>query len=194
MCVFWVETALIDTEGYRANVGIVIADGAGDVLWAKRVQAGDSWQFPQGGVNQGESPEDAAYRELYEEVGLESHQVNLISQTRGWLSYRIPEHLLRKRQKPRCIGQKQRWFLMQLDCAPEEIRFDRGEKAEFTDWRWVSYWYPTVDVVNFKQDVYRRALRELAPAHAALVAGKRYPETPRRLRRHKKNRRSQQLG
>jgi len=184
---------LIDTEGFRANVGIVIANGVGDVLWAKRVQAGNSWQFPQGGVNQGESPEDAAFRELYEEVGLESHQVKLVSQTRGWLSYRIPEHLIRKRQKPRCIGQKQRWFLMQLNCAPGEIRFDCGDKAEFIDWRWVSYWYPTVDVVSFKQEVYRRALRELAPAHSLLVAKKRYPEHSRGLRQHK-SRKSQNLG
>jgi len=181
---------LIDTEGFRANVGIVIANGAGDVLWAKRVQAGDSWQFPQGGLNHGELPVDAAYRELFEEVGLESHQVNLIAQTRGWLSYRIPEHLIRKRQKPRCIGQKQRWFLMQLSCAADEIRFDCGDKAEFSDWRWVSYWYPTVDVVNFKQDVYRRALRELAPAHSALVAGKRYSGNSRGMKRRKKSRRT----
>lgn len=161
---------MIDSEGYRANVGIVIASGMGDVLWAKRIQAGDSWQFPQGGLDHGESPEDAAYRELYEEVGLQSHQINLVAQTQSWLRYQIPDHLIRKRQKPRCIGQKQRWFLMQLKCSAEEIRFDCGDKAEFTEWRWVSYWYPTTNVVDFKRAVYRRALRELSGPHSAMVA------------------------
>ena len=161
---------MIDSQGYRANVGIVIANGTGDVLWAKRVQSGDSWQFPQGGMDHGESPKDAAFRELYEEVGLQSHQVKLVAQTQNWLRYQIPDHLIRKRQKPRCIGQKQRWFLMRLDCHPDEIRFDCGDKAEFTDWKWVSYWYPTTNVVDFKQDVYRRALRELSSQHSAMVS------------------------
>ena len=160
---------MIDSEGYRANVGIVIASGNGDVLWTKRVQQGDSWQFPQGGVDRGESPEDALYRELYEEVGLQAFQVEMISQTKNWLRYQIPDHLIRKRQKPRCIGQKQRWFLMRLDASTDEIRFDCAEKPEFTEWRWVSYWYPTTSVVDFKQDVYRRALKELAVPHAAMV-------------------------
>ena len=161
---------MIDSEGYRANVGIVIASGNGDVLWTKRVQQGDSWQFPQGGVDKGESAEDALYRELYEEVGLQAYQVKMIAQTKQWLRYEIPDHLLRKRQKPRCIGQKQKWFLLQLDASTDEIRFDCGAKAEFTEWRWVSYWYPTMDVVDFKQGVYRRALRELCAPHSLMVA------------------------
>lgn len=160
---------MIDSEGYRANVGIVIASGTGDVLWTKRIQNGNSWQFPQGGVDQGESAEDALFRELYEEVGLQGHQVELIAQTKQWLRYDIPDHLLRKRQKPRCIGQKQKWFLLKLNASTEEIRFDCGDKAEFTEWRWVSYWYPTVDVVDFKQDVYKRALREMSAAHSMMV-------------------------
>lgn len=160
---------MIDSEGYRANVGIVIASGNGDVLWTKRVQQGDSWQFPQGGVDRNESPEEAVYRELYEEVGLQSYQVEMISQTKNWLRYQIPDHLIRKRQKPRCIGQKQRWFLMRLDASTDEIRFDCAEKPEFTEWRWVSYWYPVTNVVDFKQDVYRRALKELAVPHAVAV-------------------------
>ena len=161
---------MIDSEGYRANVGIVIASGNGDVLWAKRAQQGDSWQFPQGGVDQGESPQDALYRELYEELGLQSYQVEIISQTRSWLRYQIPDHLIRKRQKPRCIGQKQRWFLMRLDASTDEIRFDCAAKPEFTDWKWVSYWYPSRHVVDFKQEVYRRALKELSAPHTAMVA------------------------
>ena len=160
---------MIDSDGYRANVGIVIASGDGNVFWAQRVQQDDSWQFPQGGVDQGESAEDAVYRELYEEVGLRAHQVELIAQTKNWLRYQIPDHLIRKRQTPRCIGQKQKWFLLQLKASGDEIRFDCGDKAEFNDWRWVSYWYPVTNVVDFKQEVYRRALRELSGPHSAMV-------------------------
>ena len=161
---------MIDSDGYRANVGIIIANGWGDVLWAKRIQADDSWQFPQGGIDRGETPEQAVYRELYEEVGLQPHQVTMVGQTQNWLSYEIPDHLIRKRQKPRCIGQKQRWFLMKLDGSPEDISFDCGDKAEFSEWQWVSYWYPTTNVVDFKRAVYRRALREFSVPHASLVA------------------------
>lgn len=161
---------MIDSEGYRANVGIVLASGSGDVLWTKRVQQGNSWQFPQGGVDQGESPNDAVYRELYEEVGLQSAQVELIAKTKNWLRYQIPENLVRKRQMPRCIGQKQCWYLLRLDASTDEIRFDCGDRPEFTEWRWVSYWYPTTNVIEFKQDVYRRALRELSAPHAAMVS------------------------
>ncbi len=164
---------MIDSEGYRASVGIVVAQGNGDVLWAKRVQAGDSWQFPQGGIDEGESVTDAMFRELYEEVGLQQQQVTIVAQTRTWLRYRIPDHLVRKHPKNRCIGQKQRWFLVRLDCSPEKIRFDCGDKPEFSEWRWVSYWYPVNQVVAFKRTVYRRALRELSVPHTDMVSGVR---------------------
>ena len=161
---------MIDKEGFRANVGIIVANGQGDVLWLKRTQQGDSWQFPQGGIDKGESPTDALYRELYEEVGMCEDQVELVAQTRSWLRYRIPDHLIRKRQKPRCIGQKQKWFLLHLKCSAEEIRFDCGDKPEFTEWQWVSYWYPVNQVVEFKRGVYRKAMRELSVKHSELVA------------------------
>lgn len=161
---------MIDKDGFRANVGIIVASGGGDVLWLKRTQQPDSWQFPQGGIDKGESPKDALFRELYEEVGVCEGQVDLVAETRSWLRYRIPDHLVRKRQKPRCIGQKQKWFLLQLNCSTEEIRFDCGDKPEFTEWQWVSYWYPLNQVVDFKRDVYRKAMRELSAKHTELVA------------------------
>lgn len=160
---------MIDNEGYRSNVGMIIANGEGNVLWMRRTQQSDSWQFPQGGIDRGESPKEALFRELYEEVGLQKDQVKLVAQTRSWLRYRIPNHLIRKRQKPRCIGQKQKWFLLKLSCSADEIRFDCGEKPEFTDWRWVSYWYPLNQVVDFKRDVYRKAMQELSGKHCGLV-------------------------
>ena len=160
---------MIDVDGFRSNVGIIIANGAGQVFWAKRVQQGDSWQFPQGGIDSGESPRDAMYRELYEEVGLQPADVSMVAETQSWLRYRIPPHLMRRKQQPRCIGQKQKWFLLHLQTDPAAIVLDSGSKPEFVDWRWVSYWYPVGQVVPFKRDVYRRAMSELAPMHNKLV-------------------------
>ena len=160
---------MIDSEGYRPNVGIVLADTRGQVLWARRVGAQDAWQFPQGGINANESPEQALYRELHEDVGLNKGDVKILASTRGWLRYRLPERLVRKGQKPLCIGQKQKWYLLQICCDEKQIRFDCGDKPEFEGYEWVSYWYPVDQVVSFKREVYRRALKELSARHCRLV-------------------------
>src|SRR5690606_17828382 len=112
----------IDEEGYRANVGIILMDGDGRVLIAGRRGRG-GWQFPQGGVRPDESTESAMYRELHEEVGLAPSDVELVGQTRGWLRYRLPQRYVRREQTPVCVGQKQRWFLLQLHCNPARLRF-----------------------------------------------------------------------
>lgn len=151
---------MIDADGFRPNVGIVILGQQKQVLWAKRVGQ-DAWQFPQGGIARGESPEAALYRELYEELGLRENDVALLGQTRGWLRYRLPLRYIRRNKKPLCIGQKQKWFLLRLTGDPGRVRFDCGSKPEFEDWRWVDYWFPPNDVIFFKRSVYRRALRQL---------------------------------
>ncbi len=109
------------------------------------------------------------FRELYEEIGLQSSDVKVVAQTNAWLRYRIPEHLQQRKQTPTCIGQKQKWFLLQLQSDPTSIVLDRSGKPEFCDWRWVSYWYPVGKIVSFKRDVYRRAMKELALVHNQLV-------------------------
>ncbi|GMG87848.1 RNA pyrophosphohydrolase [Biformimicrobium ophioploci] len=157
-----IETT-IDSEGFRPNVGIIVINNEGQVLWARRVGGKDAWQFPQGGINLGETPEQALYRELYEEVGLKKEQVRLLASTRGWLRYRLPKRLVRRNSEPRCIGQKQKWFLLRLEAPESSISFDNGYKPEFDHWRWATYWHPLTKVVSFKREVYRRALLELAP-------------------------------
>jgi putative (di)nucleoside polyphosphate hydrolase len=159
---------LIDSEGFRANVGMVITNAAGDVFWARRITGQDAWQFPQGGINDDESPKDALFRELYEEVGLKPDQVEILACTRGWLRYRLPKRLVRTGNNPVCIGQKQKWFLLKLVADDSAIDLDAFGHAEFNHWRWVSYWYPLGKVVSFKRDVYRRALKELSGQHAQL--------------------------
>ena len=132
---------MIDSEGFRANVGIMIANAKGELLWARRVGQ-DAWQFPQGGIQEGESAEQALFRELKEEVGLTEKDVEVVACTRGWLRYRLPQRLLRRDAKPLCIGQKQKWFLLRMLADDAEIRFDSDEQPEFDSWQWVSYWYP----------------------------------------------------
>ena len=153
---------MIDEDGFRPNVGIIIHNDAGRVLWAHRIgRSLDEWQFPQGGIKAHESPVTALYRELEEELGLSPTHVAVIGQTRDWLRYRLPQRF--RRRSSACIGQKQRWFLLRLLGAEDDVQVSAGEWPEFDHWRWVDYWHPAREVVFFKRDVYRRALRELAP-------------------------------
>lgn len=159
-------SGIIDEQGYRLNVGIVLMGPGGRVFWGRRMGRRDAWQFPQGGMMPGETPEQTLYRELEEEVGLTAEDVQIVASTRGWLSYRLPRRFLRPRQpsQPTCIGQRQKWFLLKLVGGEERINLFHHDTPEFNEWRWVSYWYPVRQVVQFKRGVYVRALREFAPA------------------------------
>lgn len=153
---------MIDEYGYRVNVGIVLAGDHGKVFFGKRIRQ-NAWQFPQGGLQDNESPEDAVYRELWEEVGLQRDQVELLAQTRHWLKYKIPQKLIRSTSKPLCIGQRQKWFLLKFIGVDADVKLDAAPKPEFDDWAWVNYWFPLSQVIHFKREVYRQALREFAP-------------------------------
>ena len=176
---------MIDADGYRPNVGIVVANTRGQVLWARRVGGQDAWQFPQGGVQDGEKPEQTMFRELEEEIGLREEHVRILGCTDGWLRYQLPQHMRRdqrrsanrssaggrggveggkgKRGPVSFKGQKQKWFLLEMLASDDEVRFDLCQKPEFDGFAWVSYWYPVNQVIEFKRDVYRRALKQLAP-------------------------------
>lgn len=155
------STDLIDTDGFRANVGIVLIRDDRQVFLGERV-GGRGWQFPQGGMRTDETPEQALYRELKEEVGLEPDDVQLMAATERWLRYRLPRQYVRKNSDPPCIGQKQRWFLLRLSSADDRVRFDSTPEPEFDRWRWVDYWTPVREVIYFKRAVYVKALDELA--------------------------------
>lgn len=151
---------MIDLDGFRPNVGIVILGPGKQVLWAKRIGQ-DAWQFPQGGINRGESPRQALFRELHEELGLREHDVEVLGCTAGWLRYRLPLRYIRRKNSPLCIGQKQKWFLLRLLSDETAVHFNACEKPEFEGWRWVDYWHPPSDVIFFKRRVYQRALQQL---------------------------------
>lgn len=154
----------IDAEGFRANVGIVLMRDNGEVFLGRRT-GGRGWQFPQGGVRRGEALNEALYRELNEEIGLERRHVTVAGATADWIRYRLPKRYVRRGRGPTCIGQKQRWYLLRLAAPETEVVFDfalTGE-PEFDGWRWSNYWEPVREVIYFKRSVYVRALTELAP-------------------------------
>lgn len=152
---------MIDPEGFRANVGIILCNREGRLFWARR--AGENaWQFPQGGIERDESIIDAMYRELREETGLRPEHVKIMGCTRRWLRYRLPACLRRSERRPLCIGQKQRWFMLRLACDEDQVRLDGSAEPEFDRWRWVGYCEPLDQIVSFKRGVYARALEELA--------------------------------
>ena len=151
----------IDSQGFRANVGIVLMRDDRELFLGGR-RDGRGWQFPQGGVRRNELPEDALFRELREEIGLERVDVELVASTGRWLRYRLPRQFVRRRSSPLCIGQKQRWFLLRFVGSEESLRFDSTTEPEFESWRWVEYWTPVREVIYFKRAVYARALDELA--------------------------------
>jgi putative (di)nucleoside polyphosphate hydrolase len=153
---------IMDNEGYRLNVGIVLCNEDSQVFWARRVNH-DGWQFPQGGVRRDETAEAALFRELYEEVGLTSNQVEIVGRTREWLRYDLPSHFRRQAVPGKLFrGQKQRWYLLRMLGDDSDIRLDLSRRPEFDDWRWVDYWLPLERIVEFKRPVYKRALYELA--------------------------------
>lgn len=152
----------IDSEGFRANVGIILANDDGKLLLGGRI-GNRGWQFPQGGMQAGESIEQAMYRELEEEIGLESRHVRILGVTDDWLRYRLPDRFVRRGSTPLCIGQKQRWFILRMLDDDDALRLDKAETPEFDRWRWVDFWKPVNEVIYFKRRVYARALHELGP-------------------------------
>ena len=157
---------MLDREGYRPNVGIVLLNARNEVFWGKRVGQ-HSWQFPQGGIQHGESPEQAMFRELQEEVGLLPEHVQIIGRTRDWLRYDVPEEYLRRQHATRVHraayrGQKQIWFLLRLVGLDSDIQLRASEHPEFDAWRWAPFWIQLDGVIDFKREVYQLALSELA--------------------------------
>jgi len=147
-------------DGYRLNVGLIIANNQGKLLLCKR-KGMNSWQFPQGGIDYAENPLSAAKRELFEEVGIKPSSTKLIASLDEWLKYDVPKKSRRKRfLNKKFKGQKQKWFLFRL-IKDDQISFENDPDNEFDDYKWVSYWYPLSVIISFKENVYFEALNKL---------------------------------
>lgn len=152
---------MLDREGFRPNVGIILLNQRNQVFWGKRIRT-HSWQFPQGGIDRGERPEQAMFRELHEEVGLHPHHVRIIARTRDWLRYEVPDRFIRRDARGHYKGQKQIWYLLQLVGNDWDLNLRATDHPEFDAWRWNDYWVPLDVVVEFKRGVYEMALTELS--------------------------------
>jgi putative (di)nucleoside polyphosphate hydrolase len=152
---------MLDREGFRPNVGIILLNQKNQVFWGKRLRT-HSWQFPQGGIKHGETPEQAMFRELHEEVGLLPDHVRIVARTRDWLRYEVPDHFIRRDARGHYRGQKQIWFLLQLMGRDSDMNLRATNHPEFDAWRWNEYWVPLEVVIEFKRNVYEMALTELA--------------------------------
>jgi len=151
---------MLDRDGYRPNVGIILANSRDEVFWGKRVNQ-HAWQFPQGGIKHGEAPEQAMYRELEEETGLKPDHVRILGRTRQWLRYEVPDKWVRRDWRGAYRGQKQIWYLLRMLGRDCDVRLRTSDKPEFDAWRWHGYWVPLEAVIEFKREVYQEALAEL---------------------------------
>jgi putative (di)nucleoside polyphosphate hydrolase len=151
---------MLDRDGYRPSIAIVIANARNQVFWGKRLRE-HSWQFPQGGIDLDEAPEEAMYRELWEEVGLAPEHVRILGRTRDWLRYHVPRQWIRREWRGNYRGQKQIWYLLRFVGRDSDINLRTTEKPEFDAWRWHDYQVPLDAVIEFKREVYKSALQEL---------------------------------
>jgi len=152
---------MLDRDGFRPNVGIILCNAHNQVFWGKRIRE-HAWQFPQGGINFGESPEQAMYRELMEEVGLKPEHVKILGRTKDWLRYEVPTTWIKREYRGSYKGQKQIWYLLRLVGRDSDVCLRASDHPEFDAWRWNDYWVPLADVIEFKRGVYESALNELA--------------------------------
>lgn len=137
----------------RPCVGVVLANGAGQVFVAERIDTAGAWQMPQGGIDPGEDPQAAALRELEEEIGVGPDLVRVEAEHPDWLTYDLPDHLIGKVWKGRWRGQTQRWFLLRFHGQDTDITLDVAH-PEFSAWRWVTPDAAIDAIVPFKRDIY----------------------------------------
>ena len=160
---------LLQQKKYRPNVAVIIVNQSGKVLWCRRKQH-DGWQFPQGGIDKGETPVEAALRETKEEVGLDEHDIEIVYESQQWFKYKVPKE---KRTgyftKKIFFGQKQKWFLARLLSDENKIDLNAYRPIEFDKWVWANYWHPINAVVSFKKETYRQALLSILPEYNKLT-------------------------
>ena len=153
---------MLDENGYRYNIGIIIINDRKQVFWAKR-NGKDAWQFPQGGIKKGESIERAMYRELKEETGIGNADVEILGRTKTWHYYDVPKNFIKKENRSFYKGQRQIWFLLRFNGLDTNISFPQSRDSEFDAWKWIDFSEAPNMVIQFKKHVYCAALLELAP-------------------------------
>lgn len=148
-------------KDYRPGVGIVLFNHEGKVLVAERLDNPGAWQMPQGGIDRGEAPEKAVFREMEEEIGTKNARI--IAAMDDWITYDIPARTAKKLWGGKYKGQKQKWIALEYLGCDEDIDLDAHEHPEFSQWKWVPIAGLLQYVVPFKRDVYQRVMEEFTP-------------------------------
>jgi putative (di)nucleoside polyphosphate hydrolase len=147
-------------DAYRPAVGIMLLDRANRVFVARRIDMKEeAWQMPQGGIDKGEAPQDAAFRELEEEIG--TAKAEIIAESRDWLRYDLPPDLVGKVWGGRWKGQRQKWFAMRFTGRDEDIDL-KTKHPEFSAWKWADPAHLPQLIVPFKRQLYVEVLQEFA--------------------------------
>ena len=146
---------------YRLGVGLMLFNPAGQVWVGQRLDqpAGAGWQMPQGGIDEGESPEQAALRELAEEIGTDKAEI--IAESRNWLTYELPPDLVGVAWKGKYRGQKQKWYALKFLGTDADIDIE-AEHPEFGSWQWADFDRLVELIVPFKRDLYKQITAEFA--------------------------------
>jgi len=162
------DGVLIDPETlpYRPCAGVVLINHDGRVFMGNRIETGESaaftWQLPQGGIDEGEEPQQGALRETYEETGVHPSKVEIIGTIEDWLIYDLPPDLVGRALKGKFRGQKQRWFALRFLGTDDDIDIAADAHQEFSEWKWVALDEIVDLVVPFKRDIYRRIATDFA--------------------------------
>lgn len=149
---------------YRRNVGVMLVNAEGQVFVGQRMDnETPAWQMPQGGIDDGETPRDAALRELLEETGVSPELVTVEAETADWIPYDLPHDIVPRIWKGRFKGQEQKWFLLRFHGRDDQVRIDADDHQEFSEWRWLPPGELVANIVPFKREVYARVVEEFAP-------------------------------
>lgn len=160
----------MNDKSYRKNVGLIVLNQENQLLVCRRKDQ-QTWQFPQGGIDSGESPQAAAFRELFEEVGIHKREVKVVKKSDHWFDYDLPEKYQKRSDTMRKFkGQTQKWFMFKANTELN-VSLCNDVQQEFVDYKWVSFWYPLSHIVLFKKDVYQNVLNEFLPTYIKIANG-----------------------
>jgi len=147
---------------YRRNVGVMLVNAQGHAFVGQRIDRQPheppAWQMPQGGIDKGEDPREAALRELEEETGVTRDLVTVEAETEGWIAYDLPHDIVPRIWKGRYKGQEQKWFLLRFHGTDDQVRLDADDHQEFSEWRWLSADEVVEQIVPFKRPVYEQVV------------------------------------
>jgi putative (di)nucleoside polyphosphate hydrolase len=150
-----------DQRPYRPGIGLVLLNTQGLAFVAQRIDApGNSWQFPQGGIDEGEAPRATALREMEEEIG--TNKAEIIAESADWISYDLPPDIADKSWKGRFRGQTQKWFCARFTGCDADINLDT-EHPEFMSWRWMALEEVPKLIIPFKRVLYDKVVAEFLP-------------------------------